>query len=103
MFFSEAKVLAQSSESRNREEVTIIFSVSWKTKCRFRKLNRVHAHHFAGNAVSGRVMRKRGMQYEGVMRQAVVRFDRYAGLECHAILREDYTAARADELEGNET
>ena len=53
-------------------------------------LNRIHAHHFARNPASGRVMEKIGMQREGLLRQAVRKQDAYEDLPAFAILKEDY-------------
>jgi len=53
-------------------------------------LNRIFAAHFAGNDASGNVLRKIGMRYEGCMRQAVIKRDRFIDLERYAILRGDY-------------
>jgi [ribosomal protein S5]-alanine N-acetyltransferase len=57
-------------------------------------LNRISAAHFAGNDASGNVLRKIGMRYEGCMRQAVIKRDRFIDLERYAILRGDYFEAR---------
>ena len=57
-------------------------------------LNRIFAAHFAGNDASGNVLRKIGMRYEGCMRQAVIKRDRFIDLERYAILRSDYLEAR---------
>jgi ribosomal-protein-alanine N-acetyltransferase len=57
-------------------------------------LNRIFAAHFAGNDASGNVLRKIGMCYEGCMRQAVIKRDRFIDLERYAILRGDYFEAR---------
>jgi [ribosomal protein S5]-alanine N-acetyltransferase len=54
------------------------------------KFNRISAAHFAGNAASGRVLQKIGMQYEGRMRQAIRKWHKFIDLERYAILREDY-------------
>ena len=57
-------------------------------------LNRIFAAHFAGNNASGKVLRKIGMRYEGCMRQAIIKRDRFIDLERYAILRSDYLEAR---------
>ena len=54
------------------------------------KFNRIFAAHFAGNDASGKVLRKIGMQYEGRMRQAIRKWDKFIDLERYAIIREDY-------------
>lgn len=53
-------------------------------------LNRIHAHHFAGNPASGRVMQKIGMKYEGVLRQHLFRFGEAHDVVCYAILRSEW-------------
>ncbi len=53
------------------------------------KLNRIYAAHFSGNDASGRVLQKLGMQYEGRMRQALWKQDRFIDVERYAILRDD--------------
>jgi len=51
--------------------------------------NRIFAAHFAENEASGKVLQKIGMRYEGRMRQAILKWDKYMDLERYAILRED--------------
>src|SRR5437762_3334688 len=53
------------------------------------KLNRIYAAHFSGNDASGRVLQKLGMRYEGRMRQALWKRDRFIDIERYAILRND--------------
>ena len=53
-----------------------------------RGLNRIHAHYFACNPASGRIMQKCGMQYEGTMRKRIRRFDTWHDIIHYAILRE---------------
>jgi RimJ/RimL family protein N-acetyltransferase len=53
-------------------------------------LNRIHAVHFSTNPASGRVMQKLGMQFEGIRRQHVRRWDRFHDLADYAVLREDW-------------
>ncbi len=57
-------------------------------------LNRISAQHFVRNPASGRVMQKLGMTYEGCLRQAMLKWDRFEDLMCYAILREDWNAAQ---------
>lgn len=52
-------------------------------------LNRVHAHHFARNPASGRVMQKIGMRHEGRLRQHVRKDGVFEDLEAYGILREE--------------
>ena len=60
------------------------------------KLNKVHAHHFAHNEASGRVMIKNGMQKEGHFRKHVFKNNEYHDAIFYGILREDYLAKRND-------
>lgn len=53
-------------------------------------LNRIHAHHFATNPASGRIMEKIGMQREGVMRQRFRKWGQFVDTIHYAILRSDY-------------
>jgi RimJ/RimL family protein N-acetyltransferase len=53
-------------------------------------LNRIHAVHFSTNPASGRVMQKLGMQFEGIRRQHVRRWDRFHDIAEYAVLREDW-------------
>lgn len=52
-------------------------------------LNRIQARHFVRNPASGRVMQKLGMRFEGVMRQAYRRWDRFEDVAMYAILASD--------------
>ncbi|UCD75206.1 MAG: GNAT family N-acetyltransferase [Phycisphaerales bacterium] len=53
-------------------------------------LNRVHAHHFASNAASGKVMEKIGMQYEGLCREHILKWGGYVDIRLYGILKTDY-------------
>ncbi len=57
-------------------------------------LRRIFSRYFAGNAASGRVMQKIGMKYEGTMREAYKKWDKFEDLVCYSILRSDYTALK---------
>ncbi len=52
-------------------------------------LHRIYARHFARNPASGRVMAKAGMRYEGCMREALKKGDRYEDLVIYGILATD--------------
>ncbi len=58
-------------------------------------LNRIHASHLTRNPASGRVMVKAGMQFEGILRQHVMKWDRPEDLAEYAILRTAFEAAGA--------
>ena len=53
------------------------------------ELNRIHAYHFVRNPASGRVMAKIGMQYEGLLRQHVIKWGQFEDLALYGILRSD--------------
>ena len=48
-------------------------------------LHRVHAHHFARNPASGRVLRKLGMREEGVLRRHVMKNGRFEDVVCYGL------------------
>ncbi len=68
----------------------------------FDELNliRVHAHHMAHNAASGRVMEKCGMLREGMMRQHVRKWDEMHDVVLYGIVRNSATES-AEDTEGN--
>jgi RimJ/RimL family protein N-acetyltransferase len=49
-------------------------------------LHRIVARHIAHNLASGRVMQKLGMTREGVLREHVLKWDRYEDLVVYALL-----------------
>jgi [ribosomal protein S5]-alanine N-acetyltransferase len=53
-------------------------------------LNRIHAHHFAENPASGRVLEKIGMQREGLARQVVIKDGVPRDCPLYSILRCDF-------------
>lgn len=57
-----------------------------------RGLRRVHAHHFASNAASGRVMQKLGMTCEGTLRQHFRKWGEYVDCVFYGILSEEHLA-----------
>ncbi len=52
-------------------------------------LNRIYATYLTRNPASGRVMQKAGMQFEGIQRQAVRKWEADEDLGQYAILRSD--------------
>lgn len=56
-------------------------------------LLRVHAEHFSRNSASERVMRKLGMQLEGVRRQHVKKWDKYEDSVVCGILKSEWLEA----------
>ncbi len=53
-------------------------------------LNRIHAHHMTKNPASGRVLEKAGLQREGVLRQAIRKWDHFEDVVVYSILRQDW-------------
>ncbi len=51
------------------------------------KLNRIEAHHFAGNEASGRVMRNVGMHYEGRLVQRIKKWGKFVDLIVYGLVR----------------
>lgn len=58
------------------------------------QLERIHAHHFARNVASGRVLEKAGMSVEGMQRAAFVKWGRAEDVRLLAILRREWERAR---------
>ena len=54
------------------------------------KLHRIFASHFGHNSVSGRVLRKLGMRYEGCQRQHLRKWDRFVDSEMYGLLRREW-------------
>jgi RimJ/RimL family protein N-acetyltransferase len=57
-------------------------------------LHRIESRHFLRNPASGEVMKKIGMQKEGVERDLVLKWDRYESLALYSILEEEWRATR---------
>ncbi|MFU8772395.1 MAG: GNAT family N-acetyltransferase [Anaerolineales bacterium] len=53
-------------------------------------LNRVQARHMTKNPASGRVMQKVGMQYEGTLRQSLLRWETFEDAAMYSILRDEF-------------
>lgn len=53
-------------------------------------LHRIHASHFEGNDVSGKILRKIGMHHEGCRREHLRKWDRFLDSELYGILRRDW-------------
>lgn len=51
-------------------------------------LQRVYAHHMLHNPASGRVLRKIGMTFEGVLPQHVLKWDEFVDLALYGIVRD---------------
>ncbi len=54
------------------------------------ELNRIHAHHFGSNPVSGKIMQKLGMTYEGTMRQHIKKWNKFEDAVFYGILRSEF-------------
>ena len=54
------------------------------------KLNSIYARHFDMNPASGKVMKKCGMKYVGIMRQHESRFDKFYDVIYYDILADDW-------------
>lgn len=57
---------------------------------RVMRLNRIYATYFSGNEASRRVMEKVGMHYEGMQRQAVLKWGAYKDLGMYSILHREW-------------
>jgi RimJ/RimL family protein N-acetyltransferase len=57
-------------------------------------LHRIEARHFLRNPASGRVMKKLGMQREGVERDWAIKWGRFESLVVYSILEPEWRAAR---------
>ncbi len=53
-------------------------------------LNRIQAHVFIPNEASKKVLKKIGMKFEGILKQAFKKNGKYLDLELCAILKEDF-------------
>jgi RimJ/RimL family protein N-acetyltransferase len=53
-------------------------------------LNRIFAHHFAGNTGSQKVLEKIGMRHEGQFRQHIRKWDQFIDIENYGLLAEEY-------------
>jgi ribosomal-protein-alanine N-acetyltransferase len=58
-------------------------------------LHRIQARHFLRNPASGRVMKKLGMQPEGVERDWAIKWDRFESLAVYSILEPEWSEQRA--------
>lgn len=57
------------------------------------QLERIYAHHFATNPVSGKVMVNAGMQYEGCLRHHIKKWGQYQDLNVYSVLRDEWLLA----------
>jgi len=54
------------------------------------RLNRIFAHHFAGNTASQRVLEKIGMQHEGRFPQHIRKWNRFIDVENYGLLAKNF-------------
>lgn len=59
-----------------------------------KELRRVAARHFANNPASGRVMKKLGMSYEGLLRQHECKWGEFLDVVCYGILATEWQARK---------
>jgi len=57
-------------------------------------LNRILGRHLTRNPASGKVMQKIGMNYEGCMRQHIIKWDKFEDIDCYGILKSEYSRKR---------
>ncbi|MCZ6854769.1 MAG: GNAT family N-acetyltransferase [Gammaproteobacteria bacterium] len=57
-------------------------------------VNRVHAHHMLRNPASGAVLRKIGMQSEGVLRQRIKKSGTCEDVAIYAMLRREFAGSQ---------
>ncbi|MCZ6641824.1 MAG: GNAT family protein [Gammaproteobacteria bacterium] len=57
-------------------------------------LNRVHAHHMLRNPASGAVLRKIGMQSEGVLRQRMKKSGTFEDVAIYAMLHREFASSQ---------
>ena len=55
-------------------------------------LHRITATHIISNPASGKVMKKIGMKKEGVLREHVIKWDKYEDVVSYGILRKEWEA-----------
>lgn len=60
------------------------------------ELHRIQARHFTRNEASGIVMKKLGMQLEGVIREAYLRWGRFEDVAVYGILAQEWAAEPND-------
>jgi [ribosomal protein S5]-alanine N-acetyltransferase len=53
-------------------------------------LHRIFASHFKHNPVSGRILKKLGMRYEGCQREHLRKWDQFVDSELYGILRQEW-------------
>lgn len=59
------------------------------------RLNRIFAHHFAGNVASQRVLEKIGLRHEGRFAKHIQKWGEFIDVENYGLLAEDYRMGKA--------
>ncbi|MRG87179.1 GNAT family N-acetyltransferase [Salinibacillus xinjiangensis] len=54
------------------------------------KLNRIWAPVMSKNKASGKVMKKVGLNYEGTLKQDILKWDKYEDVDIYGLLKENY-------------
>jgi [ribosomal protein S5]-alanine N-acetyltransferase len=57
------------------------------------RLNRIFAHHFAGNTGSQLVLEKIGMRHEGKFRKHIRKWDQFVDIENYGLLAEEFRSS----------
>jgi RimJ/RimL family protein N-acetyltransferase len=60
------------------------------------KLHRIFAQHFRGNAASGRVLQKIGMQHEGIMRGHILKWGEFMDVEQYGSVAGEQVKSQLD-------
>ena len=55
-------------------------------------LHRIHARHLTRNPASGRVMTKIGMTFEGILREAALKWGRFEDVAVYGMLQREFVA-----------
>jgi [ribosomal protein S5]-alanine N-acetyltransferase len=58
------------------------------------KPHRIYASHFHHNPISGKILSKLGMRYEGYQRQHYLKWDQFFDSELDGLLREEWKTSK---------
>ena len=56
-------------------------------------LNKIYASHFPHNPASGKVLQKNGFEFEGILKQEVLKNGQFLDLHRYAIFQEKYLSS----------
>jgi len=59
-------------------------------------LERIFAHHFMSNPASGRILERIGMQHEGLLRRATLKYGQFEDVRVLAVLRDEWSRGACD-------